>query len=283
MAMLYGDYFFSNFSDPSSLLGVRLPPDTEIIKYTSSIVGPKIPGTTNRGRKKTISLDPNPLLAFPGLSPAKRARLEMEYAAAVGQAAAAAAAVTAGSTGTGSGSTSGNTLPSAGNDRVEVIKLPPTITSNGAYNLSSKSTGKDIESDTSGTMNLTMKSSTNSSCADDNDAPLNLSMKPDNKNSSDYSNMAGANSLQSLSSITAALGSGSGSGNSSSDRSSSSYKEGRPRNLGRGVSKPKKNTVASLLAQSRAVGLKPMLTPQQLMNQGADLVSPVTFRKFSWF
>ncbi|XP_037903201.1 bromodomain adjacent to zinc finger domain protein 2B isoform X3 [Hermetia illucens] len=258
-------------NDPSSLLGVRLPPDTEIIKYTSSIVGPKIPGTTNRGRKKTISLDPNPLLAFPGLSPAKRARLEMEYAAAVGQAAAAAAAVTAGSTGTGSGSTSGNTLPSAGNDRVEVIKLPPTITSNGAYNLSSKSTGKDIESDTSGTMNLTMKSSTNSSCADDNDAPLNLSMKPDNKNSSDYSNMAGANSLQSLSSITAALGSGSGSGNSSSDRSSSSYKEGRPRNLGRGVSKPKKNTVASLLAQSRAVGLKPMLTPQQLMNQGADL------------
>jgi hypothetical protein len=44
-------------------LGVRLPPDTEIIKYTSSIVGPKIPGTTNRGRKKTISLDPNPFLA----------------------------------------------------------------------------------------------------------------------------------------------------------------------------------------------------------------------------
>lgn len=36
---------------------MRLPPDTEIIKYTSSIVGPKIPGTTNRGRKKTISLD----------------------------------------------------------------------------------------------------------------------------------------------------------------------------------------------------------------------------------
>lgn len=47
------------FSDPGSLLGgVRLPPDTEIIKYTSSIVGPKVPGTTNRGRKKTISLDP---------------------------------------------------------------------------------------------------------------------------------------------------------------------------------------------------------------------------------
>lgn len=46
-------------SDSASILGgVRLPPDTEIIKYTSSIVGPKIPGNTNRGRKKTISLDP---------------------------------------------------------------------------------------------------------------------------------------------------------------------------------------------------------------------------------
>lgn len=50
------------------------------------------------------------------------------------------------------------------------------------------------------------------------------------------------------------------------------YKESRPRNLGRGVSKPKKNTVASLLAQSRAVGLKPMLSTQQLLSQGADLV-----------
>jgi len=46
-------------SDPASILsGVRLPPDTEIIKYTSSMAGPKIPGNTNRGRKKTISLDP---------------------------------------------------------------------------------------------------------------------------------------------------------------------------------------------------------------------------------
>lgn len=42
-----------------------------------------------------------------------------------------------------------------------------------------------------------------------------------------------------------------------SDSSTSSHKDGRPRNLGRGVSKPKKNTVASLLAQSRALGIKP--------------------------
>lgn len=36
--------------------------------------------------------------------------------------------------------------------------------------------------------------------------------------------------------------------------------------MGRGVSKPKKNTVASLLAQSRAVGVK----PQQLLNTNCD-------------
>lgn len=63
------DYTYPNFSDPNSILGgVRLPPDTEIIKYTSSIVGPKIPGTTNRGRKKTISLDPPSVSLHPTLS-----------------------------------------------------------------------------------------------------------------------------------------------------------------------------------------------------------------------
>jgi hypothetical protein len=57
------------YSDPNSILGgVRLPPDTEIIKYTSSIVGPKIPGTTNRGRKKTISLDPPSVSVHPSHS-----------------------------------------------------------------------------------------------------------------------------------------------------------------------------------------------------------------------
>lgn len=56
-------------SDPNSILGgVRLPPDTEIIKYTSSIVGPKVPGTTNRGRKKTISLDPPLVSVHPSTS-----------------------------------------------------------------------------------------------------------------------------------------------------------------------------------------------------------------------
>lgn len=37
---------------------LKLPNDTEIIKYTSSATGSKAPGTSTRGRKKTISLDP---------------------------------------------------------------------------------------------------------------------------------------------------------------------------------------------------------------------------------
>ncbi|KAH8308927.1 hypothetical protein KR059_003380 [Drosophila kikkawai] len=427
------DYMMGSGSDHPSLLGVRLPPDTEIIKYTSSIVGPKIPGTTSRGRKKTISetettkqqhqqaeqhllqqqqaqkeLDSttnaiSSLLAFPGLSPAKRARLEMEYAAMaaaaqqqhqqaqqaqqhhhhhqqqqqqqqqqaaqqqaqlqgmLGAAGISGMAGLAGLQGVGnpldqlsvskassstttssssSAATASNLLnQSSSSDRVEVIKLPPTITSNGAYNLSSK--GKEIHdltttdhAPTSGGVNLSLKannanasgppagavgSASNPITIDDFDAPLNLSMKPSDKSTnpssgggassssssaalaslaSDYQAVAsggqGGNSLQSLSSITAALGgtpggmpggsisgsggtspapagAGTGSGSGSGGGGSSSYKEGRPRNLGRGVSKPKKNTVASLLAQSRAVGLKPMLATQQLLQQGADI------------
>ncbi|XP_043948256.2 bromodomain adjacent to zinc finger domain protein 2B isoform X2 [Drosophila biarmipes] len=361
------DYMMGTGSEHPSLLGVRLPPDTEIIKYTSSIVGPKIPG----------------------LSPAKRARLEMEYAAMAAAAqqqhqqaqqqhqaqqqlhgmlgaagipgmaglvglpgmsgnpldqlsVSKASSSTAATTSTSSSSAgNSNLLNQSSSDRVEVIKLPPTITSNGAYNLSSK--GKEVHdlttdlAPTSGGVNLSLKANANNASAlapsgavgsasnpitiDDFDAPLNLSMKPSDKSNSgsttpaggasssssatlanlasDYQAVAsgqGGNSLQSLSSITAALGgtggmpggSISGSGGTSpapagastgasggtgsgSGGGSSSYKEGRPRNLGRGVSKPKKNTVASLLAQSRAVGLKPMLATQQLLQQGADI------------
>ena len=58
-----------------------------------------------------------------------------------------------------------------------------------------------------------------------------------------------------------------------------SNKEGRPRNLGRGVSKPKKNTVASLLAQSRALGIRPALAHQYLQ-EAADLVKVTMQNKF---
>lgn len=55
--------------------------------------------------------------------------------------------------------------------------------------------------------------------------------------------------------------------------SQQNHKDGRPRNLGRGVSKPKKNTVASLLAQSRALGIKPVqIDPNTPMNQQMSLL-----------
>lgn len=223
---------------------MRLPPDTEIIKYTSSIVGPKVPGTTNRGRKKTISLDPNP----PWLHGGKRPRLDPDF----------------------------TNLPHAHqNDHIEVIKLPPTVQSNGVVNLSSKTSGsKDKEfagGDWGGLGLLASSKPKQQRNEEQDDAPLNLSMKPEPAKSAaqslddtlnlSSSSILNSNSLQSLSSITAALGAA-----SHNESKGHHGKEGRPRNLGRGVSKPKKNTVASLLAQSRAVGLKPVLTAQQLMN-----------------
>lgn len=149
---------------------------------------------------------------------------------------------------------------------MEVIKLPPTISSNGSYNLSSK---KNEDNDMSALVNLSMKNncSITPTVSEELEAPLNLSMKPESKIVGEFLNESttGVSSLQSLTSITAALGSG---GN---DKLPAGYKEARPRNLGRGVSKPKKNTVASLLAQSRAVGMKP-ITAQHILQQSADLV-----------
>ncbi|XP_055539532.1 uncharacterized protein LOC129726625 isoform X4 [Wyeomyia smithii] len=419
------DYMSSGIlSDPSSLLGVRLPPDTEIIKYTSSIVGPKVSGSTGRGRKKPVSLDESSIFAqLHGLSAAKRARLESND---FGQQSTVGGSGQGGGNGTsGAGNLSGHGAGGSGgsssantsvnNDRIEVIKLPPTITSNGVYNAGK---GKDSISDSVNEwagLNLSSKSSPSiaSSLAaaaaaaaaavnePQDDAPLNLSMKPSKPSDSRESSVPpsgsatpSANSLQSLSTITAALGTSGGSCNSDTPRSrrksnnknrsaaaafasslatgnalggsassgdnssalnssisslllaasggssgavggtsattgsgngaqsaggsaatgagatsgggasgvnnhlaaqlglnsslsellkisnyeeydyaaltGSQFKEGRPRNLGRGVSKPKKNTVASLLAQSRAVGSKP-LTAQQLLTQEAEI------------
>lgn len=249
------------YSDPSSLLGVRLPPDTEIIKYTSSIVGPKIPGTTNRGRKKTISLDPNPLLAgIPGLtagtgvSPAKRARLEAEYGLVQQhhhqQQQHQQQQSHQSQQQSHQQQSHHQQMAAHQSDRVEVIKLPPTINSNGAYNLSksgvsaaaaaaaaaaavsshNKDTSLDSSNEWATGLNLSGKASTSSTITEDGDAPLNLCMKSSDKSAGGNSGSGGAattgsvgmdlsgggtagsvtNSLQSLSSITAALGSGSG-------------------------------------------------------------------------
>ncbi|XP_058453009.1 uncharacterized protein LOC131431358 isoform X3 [Malaya genurostris] len=431
------DYMSSGIlNDPSSLLGVRLPPDTEIIKYTSSIVGPKVPGSTGRGRKKPVSLDESSIFAqLHGLSTAKRARLDSNDFGQQGGlgSSGSGSGNSAGNSGAGSslsghgvGGSSGASGAGGNNDRIEVIKLPPTITSNGVYNAGK---GKDQMTDSVNEwagLNLSAKSSSSiaSSLAvaaaaaaaqavvndQQDDAPLNLSMKPSKASDSrespvppSGSTTPSANSLQSLSTITAALGASGGAGSCNSDTprsrrksnnksrsaaaayasslatgaalggsassgdsnsalnssisslllaasggaggssgggssatsgngtqptggsavtgagggggggggvggnggssgvnnhlaaqlglnsslsellkisnyeeydyaalAGSQFKEGRPRNLGRGVSKPKKNTVASLLAQSRAVGSKP-LTAQQLLTQEAEI------------
>ncbi|XP_076658696.1 bromodomain adjacent to zinc finger domain protein 2B isoform X11 [Halictus rubicundus] len=274
-------------SDPSNILGgVRLPPDTEIIKYTSSIVGPKVPGTTNRGRKKTISLDTPSVSVHPPPVPALTAHQ------------------------TNTTTTSLMMEPRKYNrattesndyrepvDRVEVIKLPAHSTN-----------GSVLPAPTSYT------TTTNANSSNDSDAPLNLSLKPATTSSSSpisssqplsqLSNLSQsllasdrtfpfqiekfdsrpaarrkpgpkprrvpqnsvpvpASPSPSLAQLFAAADSpqrpSSGSEESES-ASTTHHKDGRPRNLGRGVSKPKKNTVASLLAQSRALGIKPTPT-----------------------
>ncbi|XP_076221333.1 bromodomain adjacent to zinc finger domain protein 2B isoform X9 [Nomia melanderi] len=261
-------------SDPSSILGgVRLPPDTEIIKYTSSIVGPKVPGTTNRGRKKTISLDTPSVSVHPPPVPALTAHQT--------------------NTTTTSLMMEPRKYNRTGNesndyrepvDRVEVIKLPAHSTN-----------GSVLPAPTSYT------TTTNANSSNDSDAPLNLSLKPATTSSS--SPISGSQPLSQLSNLSQSLLASDrtsrrkpgpkprrvpqnsvpvpaspspslaqlfaaadspqrpSSGSEESESASTTHhKDGRPRNLGRGVSKPKKNTVASLLAQSRALGIKPTPT-----------------------
>ncbi|XP_015837092.1 bromodomain adjacent to zinc finger domain protein 2B isoform X4 [Tribolium castaneum] len=278
-------------SDPNSILGgVRLPPDTEIIKYTSSIVGPKIPGTTNRGRKKTISLDPPSVSVHPSHSSTgmliersnKRPKLTDQQDV--------------------------SSPPSSANDRVEVIKLPATNGSPSGISVpsfnSSESTG-----DTPLNLSLKPSTSTNSTASSSLNSLCNMSAnigvdrisrrkpgpKPRRVVPSGGQMPPGAPSA-SLAQLFATADSprppsrneGSDGGSSTSSTctttapttacttvpSISNHKEGRPRNLGRGVSKPKKNTVASLLAQSRALGIKPMpiLDPNASMNQQMNLL-----------
>ncbi|KAJ8924293.1 hypothetical protein NQ315_007086 [Exocentrus adspersus] len=277
-------------SDPNSILGgVRLPPDTEIIKYTSSIVGPKIPGTTNRGRKKTISLDPPSVSLHPSHSSTglliertcKRPKLSIDQDL---------------------------TPPSTpSNDRVEVIKLPATNGSPSGISSIYNSSEPGGEAP----LNLSLKPSASTSGSSSLNSLSNMSAnigverisrrKPGPKprrvvpSGSQLPAVTTAPSTSITQMFTTAdsprppsrnEGSDGGSSTSSTCASSAatgttispisgpSQKEGRPRNLGRGVSKPKKNTVASLLAQSRALGIKPvpMLDPNASMNQQMSML-----------
>ncbi|RZC05013.1 bromodomain adjacent to zinc finger domain protein 2B, partial [Asbolus verrucosus] len=283
----------SILSDPNSILGgVRLPPDTEIIKYTSSIVGPKIPGTTNRGRKKTISLDPPSVSVHPSHSSTgmliersnKRPKLTDQQDV--------------------------NSPPTSANDRVEVIKLPATNGSPSGISVPSFNSSSETTGDTPLNLSLKPSTSTNSSSSSLNslsNMSANIGVdrisrrKPGPKprrvvpSSSQLPPGAPSASLAQLfatadSPRPPSRNEGSDGGSSTSSTctttapatacttvpsmSISNHKEGRPRNLGRGVSKPKKNTVASLLAQSRALGIKPMpiLDPNATMNQQMNLL-----------
>ncbi|XP_014299017.1 bromodomain adjacent to zinc finger domain protein 2B isoform X5 [Microplitis demolitor] len=258
----------SDFSDPNSILGgVRLPPDTEIIKYTSSIVGPKIPGTTNRGRKKTISLDTPSVSVHPPSVQAIGSQQTNTTSSLI---------MEPRKFNRSSGNESNEYREPV--DRVEVIKLPVHSTNGSVLPAPPLYTTSNMNN------------------SNDTDAPLNLSLKPASTSSSPL--ISGNQSLSQLSNLSQSLlasdrtsrrkpgpkprrvpqNSGSVSASSSpslaqifnaadspqrpssgSEESESTihHKDGRPRNLGRGVSKPKKNTVASLLAQSRALGIKP--------------------------
>ncbi|XP_058795968.1 bromodomain adjacent to zinc finger domain protein 2B-like isoform X2 [Phymastichus coffea] len=277
-------------SDASSILGgVRLPPDTEIIKYTSSIVGPKVPGTTNRGRKKTISLDSPAVNVHSPLQqplPPQTTSSSSQKQQQLNNSTAAQLLMDSTKYSRSRNDSSGNEYERNRDrdslDRVEVIKLPAHSTNGSVLSVSSTYT----------TNNTTSNS--------DVDAPLNLSLKP-LSTSSDSPIHASSQPLSQLSNLSQSLlasdrtsrrkpgpkprrvpqNSLPGSANSSlaqlfaaaADSSpqrpeesdspgqhqqqhhSAQHHKDRPRNLGRGVSKPKKNTVSLLRSNILAAQL----------------------------
>uniref|UniRef100_A0A0C9QMD6 BAZ2B_2 protein n=1 Tax=Fopius arisanus TaxID=64838 RepID=A0A0C9QMD6_9HYME len=236
-------------SDPSSILGgVRLPPDTEIIKYTSSIVGPKVPVQALSAHQTT------PTTSSLVMEPRKFNRTPVsessEYRDSV--------------------------------DRVEVIKLPAhstngsVLTAPPLYTMSNTTSHSEADAP----LNLSLKpASTSSSSPISGSQPLsqlsNLSQSllasdrtsrrkpgPKPRRVPQNSVTVPASPSPSLAQLFTAADSPQrpSSGSEESETTPIHHKDGRPRNLGRGVSKPKKNTVASLLAQSRALGIKPTPT-----------------------
>ncbi|KAL4717900.1 hypothetical protein ACJJTC_005745 [Scirpophaga incertulas] len=286
-------------SDPSSVLGgVRLPPDTEIIKYTSSLAGPKAPpGTTNRGRKKTISLDPPQVSVHPSSAdrstpvPSKRQKVD-EY----GNSRSSVEVIRLPNKPDRGQNSVGGTPPPNLSDYAGISReLLQTIASQSGVSLAAlerQLAGSNAATEAG--LNLSTKAGAEDTPLDlgvkaDEDAPLNLSLKP-----APPSNQA-SDALSRLTSLSSSLSASndrisrrkpgakprrvapelnthvadSPRPKSSGSEDSESIppwptREGRPRNLGRGVSKPKKNTVASLLAQSRALGLRPALAQQLL-------------------
>ncbi|CAK1548954.1 unnamed protein product [Leptosia nina] len=284
-------------SDPASVLGgVRLPPDTEIIKYTSSLTGPKVPaGSTNRGRKKTISLDPPHVSLHPSSDrstplPNKRQKVD-EY----GNSRSSVEVIRLPNKPDRSSNSLSATPPPNLSDYAGISReLLQTIASQSGVSLAALERQLAGANPTDSGLNLSTKSNTSSEEAPmdlgaksaEDDAPLNLSLKPTPPNSQASDALSRLTSLSSSLSASNERISRRKPGakprrvapepnvecprpRSSGSEDSESVppwptREGRPRNLGRGVSKPKKNTVASLLAQSRALGLRPALAQQLL-------------------
>jgi hypothetical protein len=129
---------------------LKLPTDTEIIKYTSSATGSKEPGTSTRGRKKTISLDPN-------LSAADYASLAANVSSSSNESTPPPipAGLTIERKRPTSAASSASTTPSV--DRVEITKIPA---SNGSSSFMPKSsTPKAASTSAESPLNLSTKSS----------------------------------------------------------------------------------------------------------------------------
>nr|XP_026483849.1 uncharacterized protein LOC113391920 isoform X13 [Vanessa tameamea] len=291
--------------DPSSVLGgVRLPPDTEIIKYTSSLAGPKAqPGSTTRGRKKTISLDPPHVSVHPAERASKRQKVD-EY----GNSRSSVEVIRLPNKPerSGANSVSGTPPPNLSDYAGISRELLQTIASQSGVSLAA------LERQLAGSapasallpdsgLNLSTKSGGSEDAPldlglkTDDDAPLNLSLKPTPPSSQASDALSRLTSLSSSLSasndrisrrkpgakprrvapeLNAHVADSPRPKSSGSEDSESvpawPAREGRPRNLGRGVSKPKKNTVASLLAQSRALGLRPALAQHLLAETDLD-------------
>ena len=163
-------------SSPSTADSLRLPSDTEIIKYTSSSTGPKVPGTTNRGRKKTISLDPSPAVAA------------VLAAAASGGASSSASVhpaippgltierkkTASGGSGGSSGGGGGRKSSLSGDmvDRVEITKIPASVSVTPKDFVMPRSTDDSVSITTMSSLAAATGG------ASGGDGPLNLSLKP---------------------------------------------------------------------------------------------------------
>ncbi|KAF0309957.1 Bromodomain adjacent to zinc finger domain protein 2B [Amphibalanus amphitrite] len=275
-------------SSKSRTGGPLLPDGTEIIKHTSSISGPKVPGTTNRGRKKTISLDP-PYAAAAAAAAAAGGSLTHGVSSILGRSPATETRLTDSVTITPTSSKSTS-------DRLRQlemlgtkVEIKPVAKDSGAVGqLPSTSGSAQVTITPVAAKGTTMLTSSVSLTPVERaggsrsppaaaDGPLNLSKKPPPPAASKKrSSLPDVSAFPGGAAAAAALGvpltpemqmeqlrfhtamasaqkamAAFGAGGSGSGSSGSGQRRSRAKKLGVGVSRPKKNTVASLLANSR--------------------------------